>query len=79
VNAQGGGAEIVNHGEFGVTFTEPSGEAVAQALQQLVPDRFARLALRKRAEGFSRARFEERFRAVVEESRGSDGPESERS
>jgi glycosyltransferase involved in cell wall biosynthesis len=73
VNAQGGGAEIVNHGEFGVTFTEPSGEAVAQALQQLVPDRFARLALRKRAEAFSRARFEERFRAVVGESRGLEG------
>jgi glycosyltransferase involved in cell wall biosynthesis len=65
VNAQGGGAEIVNHGEFGVTFVEPTGEAVAKALGQLVPNRFSRLAVRKRAETFSRASFEERFRRVV--------------
>jgi glycosyltransferase involved in cell wall biosynthesis len=65
VNAQGGGAEIVNHGEFGVTFVEPTGEAVAKALGQLVPGRFSRLALRKRAETFSRSSFEERFRRVV--------------
>lgn len=65
VNAQGGGAEIVNHGEFGVTFTEPTGEAVARALGQLVPNRFSRLGLRKRAETFSRASFEERFRRMV--------------
>jgi glycosyltransferase involved in cell wall biosynthesis len=66
VNAQGGGAEIVNRGEFGQTFVEPTGEAVAEALTRLGSKRFARLDLRKRAEGFSRARFEERFRAVVE-------------
>src|SRR4029077_6334383 len=66
VNARGGGAEIVNHGEFGETFVEPSGAAVAAALLKLVPDRFSRLALRKRAEGFSRASFEERFRRVIE-------------
>ena len=68
VNAQGGGAEIVNHGEFGETFTEPTGEAVAQALLKLVPNRFSRLGLRKRAETFARTRFEERFRAVVAET-----------
>jgi glycosyltransferase involved in cell wall biosynthesis len=68
VNAQGGGAEIVNHGEFGETFAEPTGEAVAQALRKLVPERFSRLALRKRAEAFSRASFEQRFRSVI------DGP-----
>ena len=67
VNAQGGAAEIVNHGEFGVTFVEPTGQAVANALAQLVPDRFSRLSLRRRAETFSRTRFEERFmRAVCE-------------
>jgi glycosyltransferase involved in cell wall biosynthesis len=71
VNAQGGGAEIVNRGEFGQTFVEPTGEAVARALQQLGSNRFARLELRKRAETFSRTRFEARFRAVVEGPAGS--------
>ena len=71
VNAQGGGAEIVNRGEFGQTFVEPTGEAVARALEKLVPDRFSRLGLRKRAEMFSRARFEERFRALVEAPAGA--------
>lgn len=72
VNAQGGGAEIVKGGEFGETFTEPSGEAVARALGKLVPDRFSRLELRKRAETFSRSRFEERFRALVEAGAGAE-------
>ncbi len=71
VNAQGGGAEIVSRGEFGLTFAEPTGEAVARALSELGPNRFARLELRKRAETFSRARFEERFRAVVDGPKGS--------
>lgn len=71
VNAKGGGAEIVNRGEFGQTFVEPTGEAVARALEKLVPDRFSRLGLRKRAEMFSRARFEERFRALVEAPAGA--------
>ena len=66
VNARGGGAEIVKHGEFGQTFTEFSGEAVAKALHQLVPNRFSRLSLRKRAETFSRSKFEDRFRRLVE-------------
>jgi glycosyltransferase involved in cell wall biosynthesis len=69
VNARGGAAEIVNHGEFGQTFVEPSGAAVAAALKQLVPNRFSRLSLRTRAETFSRAKFEERFRQVVETGR----------
>jgi len=67
VNARGGAAEIVNHGEFGHTFAEASGEAVATALHQLVPERFSRLSLRQRAESFSRTRFEARFRRIVEE------------
>lgn len=71
VNVQGGGAEIVNHGEFGQTFVEPSGEAVARALSQLVPGRFSKLRLRNRAETFSRQKFEERFRAVVEGPQGA--------
>jgi glycosyltransferase involved in cell wall biosynthesis len=71
VNAQGGGAEIVNRGEFGLTFVEPTGEAVAGALAKLGANRFDRLELRKRAETFSRARFEERFRAVIDGPVGS--------
>ena len=71
VNAQGGGAEIVKHGEFGQTFTEFSGEAVAAALHQLVPNRFSRLSLRKRAETFSRSKFEDRFRRLVEAPSGA--------
>lgn len=67
VNARGGGAEIVNHGEFGQTFAEPTGEAVARALDQLQARGFSRLELRKRAETFSRALFEQRFRAVADE------------
>jgi len=65
VNAQGGGAEIVNDGEFGLTFKEPTGAALARGLEQLVPGRFARLDLRRRAETYSRTRFESRFRDVV--------------
>ncbi len=75
VNAQGGGAEIVRHGEFGQTLVEPTGEAVAEALKQLVPNRFSRLSLRERALTFSRAKFEERFRRVVEEPSGSNSEE----
>ena len=41
--------------------------SVAKALEQLVPNRFSRLELRKRAETYSRARFEDRFRAVIAE------------
>lgn len=70
VNAQGGGAEIVNHGEFGQTFKEPTGEAVAAALAQLVPGRFSRLSLHQRAATYSRASFEARFMRVVEETDG---------
>ena len=66
VNSQGGGAEIVRHGEFGETFVEPTGEAVAAALGKIVPARFSRLALRQRAEGFSRVSFEERFKRLIE-------------
>jgi glycosyltransferase involved in cell wall biosynthesis len=69
VNALGGGAEIVKHGEFGETFKEPTAAAVASALAKLVPNRFSRLGLRQRAEAFARTRFEERFRAVVAETR----------
>jgi len=71
VNAQGGGAEIVGRGEFGETFTEFTGAAVAEALDRVRPGRFSRLDLRRRAETYSRARFEERFRAVIDEEAGS--------
>ncbi len=71
VNARGGGAEIVKHGEFGQTFTEFSGEALAKALHQLVPNRFSRLSLRKRAETFSRSKFEDRFRSLVDAPGGA--------
>ncbi|MBX7185112.1 MAG: glycosyltransferase [Vicinamibacteria bacterium] len=74
VNAQGGGAEIVNDGEFGQTFTEPTAEAVARAMSQLQAKGFSRLELRKRAETFSRALFEQRFRAVVDEPQGPPPP-----
>jgi glycosyltransferase involved in cell wall biosynthesis len=65
VNAQGGAAEIINHGEFGSTFVEPTGQAVARALDAVVPKLFSRLRLRERAEAFSREKFEERFRTLV--------------
>ncbi len=67
VNARGGAAEIINHGEFGSTFVEPTGGAVAAALNGLVPNLFSRLCLRERAETFSRKKFEERFRKLVDE------------
>ena len=56
----------MNDGEFGLTFEEPTGAALAAGLQQLVPGRFARLDLRRRAERYSRTRFESRFRELVE-------------
>lgn len=66
VNAEGGGAEIVRDGEFGLTFAENSGEALAAALPQLVAGRFSRLALRQRAETYSRTRFEDRLRTLID-------------
>jgi len=68
VNTCGGAAEIVNHGEFGITVGETTPAAYAGALARLGSKPFAKLALRKRAESFSRTRFEERFRQLVETS-----------
>lgn len=74
VNAQGGGAEIVGGGKFGETFQEFTGAAVAEALNRVQPGRFSRLELRQRAETYSRNRFEDRFRRVVENEAPTAGP-----
>ena len=70
-NALGGGAEIIENGRFGATFREASPEALARALAEIVPGRFDKLALRQKAESFSRARFEARLRESVERHGGT--------
>jgi glycosyltransferase involved in cell wall biosynthesis len=66
--ARGGSLEIVVDGETGLFFAEPTPQAIAEAVQ-----RFESLApaieparCRRRAEGFSVARFRDEFRAFAE-------------
>jgi glycosyltransferase involved in cell wall biosynthesis len=66
VFGEGGGTESVIHGETGVVFHEPTPLALRAAVDSLPALRFNTAALRARAESFSRARFESRFRAFLD-------------
>jgi len=66
VFAEGGGAETVTAGETGLVFQEATPAALRAAIDALDALRSNTTALRARAEAYSRAVFEARFRAFVE-------------
>jgi glycosyltransferase involved in cell wall biosynthesis len=66
VFAEGGGAESVIDGETGVVFRQPTASSLRAAVDSIRALRFNVGALRARAEEFSRARFESRFRTFLD-------------
>jgi glycosyltransferase involved in cell wall biosynthesis len=66
VFAEGGGAESVIDGETGVVFREPTPSSLRAAVDSIGGLRVNVDALRARAEEFSRARFESRFRTFLD-------------
>ncbi|HET7292095.1 MAG TPA: glycosyltransferase [Vicinamibacteria bacterium] len=68
VYAEGGGTETVVEGETGLYFREASPAALRRVVDSLKTLRFNTRALRDRAEAFSRAVFESRFKAFVEKA-----------
>jgi glycosyltransferase involved in cell wall biosynthesis len=65
--ADGGAVESVVHGETGLLVAEPTADAFADALSDVAGRTFDATAIRRHAESFSRARFEQEFRAVVDD------------
>jgi glycosyltransferase involved in cell wall biosynthesis len=77
--AEGGAVETVVDGITGVLVRDPSVEAFAAALRDVSARPFDGAAIRRHAESFSKARFQQQFRAVIDsasdsESRGSKDP-----
>ena len=68
VFAEGGGLESVTQGETGLLFHEPTAAALRAAVDSLEGVRFNERALRQRAESNSRARFEARLKAFVDQA-----------
>ena len=65
VYGEGGGVESVLDGRTGLVFREPTPQALRALVDSLQVLRFNRDTLRARAQAFSRAAFEERFRSFV--------------
>jgi glycosyltransferase involved in cell wall biosynthesis len=65
VFGEGGGSETVTPGETGIVFDQPTAGALRAAVDALDAVRFNTTALRARAESYSQAAFEARFRAFV--------------
>lgn len=68
VYAEGGGTETVVDGETGLFFHEASPQALRRVVDSLRAVRFNTRALRDRAEAFSQAVFENRFKAFAEKA-----------
>jgi len=68
VFADGGGRESVIPGETGLVFDKPTAEALRAAVDSLEGVRFNERALRQRAESYSRARFEARLKAFLDQA-----------
>jgi glycosyltransferase involved in cell wall biosynthesis len=66
--ARGGATETVIDGETGVLFGDATGVALAAALERVAATRFDAGRLRRHAERFSRPRYLEEMRAVVDET-----------
>ena len=66
--ARGGARETVIDGETGVLFSELTVPSLAVALERLAAARFDAERLRRQAERFSRPRYLEEMRAVIDET-----------
>ena len=66
--ARGGALETVIDGETGVLFSELMAPSLAAALERLAAVRFDAGRLRRHAERFSRSRYLEEMRAVIDET-----------
>jgi glycosyltransferase involved in cell wall biosynthesis len=64
--AEGGAVESVVDGVTGVLVNDPSVEAFSAALRDVSSREFDSAAIRRHAESFSKARFQEQFRKVVD-------------
>jgi glycosyltransferase involved in cell wall biosynthesis len=64
--AEGGAVESVVDGVTGVLVNDPSVEAFSAALRDVSSRAFDSAAIRRHAESFSKARFQEQFRKVVD-------------
>ena len=70
--AEGGAVESVVDGITGVLVGDRSVEAFATALRDVSSRPFDGAAIRRHAESFSKARFQEQFRQVIDTDRNSD-------
>ncbi len=66
--AKGGAMETVVDGQTGLFFSEQTVESLVNALERFKDYQFDALAIRQRAEEFSRQNFEQQFKAFVEKS-----------
>jgi len=64
--AEGGALDTVRDGETGVLFSEPSPQALSDAIDRVSTLRFNRNALRSWALGFSRQRFKTQMREFID-------------
>ncbi|HEY0158414.1 MAG TPA: glycosyltransferase [Thermoanaerobaculia bacterium] len=62
---EGGVRDSVEDGRTGIFFHEATVESLRRALDEVESHEWDRAAIRARAAGFSRARFEEKFRAAL--------------
>jgi glycosyltransferase involved in cell wall biosynthesis len=65
--AQGGALESVVDGVTGLLVPEPTADAFAAALREVASREFDSAAIRRHAETFGKARFQEQFTAIVTE------------
>jgi hypothetical protein len=70
--AQGGALESVVEGVTGILVPDPSVEAFAAALSDVSTRDFDTAAIRRHAESFGKARFQDQFRAVVSAANDSE-------
>jgi glycosyltransferase involved in cell wall biosynthesis len=66
--ARGGALETVVDGETGVLFADPTVAALTAALQRVTATRFDAGRLQRHADAFSRPRYLDRMRAVIDET-----------
>ncbi len=70
--AEGGAVESVVDGVTGVLVRSPSVEAFAAALRAVSSRPFGSAAIRSHAESFSKVRFQEQFRALIDSTPASE-------
>jgi len=71
--AQGGAVESVIHGVTGILVQDPSADAFAAGLRDVAASGFDSGTIRRHAETFGKARFQEQFRQIIETNEASEG------